>query len=154
MNCFYFTLSPGRMSGIVWILLGRHPRRQRFLAFNLQATFLQGFLWNLTGGFIWQTPWNPIALVVLDTKFWLIKSINVKIILTLAYVQATGHSSFQIIPLKIILYLYKDEMLFFGILINATLSEEETKHYNLITSALHRGYVIACVCLSVCLRTV
>ena len=43
-----------------------HP--QRFLVFNLQATFLLGFLLNFASGLLWQRSGHPILLVAQELK--------------------------------------------------------------------------------------
>ena len=44
-----------------------HVRRD-FLVFELQATFLKGFLLNLAGALLWQRSHHPVVLVLLESK--------------------------------------------------------------------------------------
>ena len=66
-----------------------------FLVFNLQATFLLGFLLNFANGFLWQRSGHPILLVAQESNWCSGKSKTSKI-LTTAFVQAIGHSFFSI----------------------------------------------------------
>ena len=66
-----------------------------FLVFNLQATFLLGFLLNLASGLLWQRSGHPILLVAQESKLCSGESKTSKC-LTIACVQAVGHSFFQI----------------------------------------------------------
>ena len=42
--------------------------RRDFLVFELQATFLKGFLLNLAGVLLWQRSHHPVVLVLLELK--------------------------------------------------------------------------------------
>ena len=44
------------------------PRLQKFLAFNLQATFLLGFLLNFASGLLWQRSGHPLVMVAQKLK--------------------------------------------------------------------------------------
>ena len=66
--------------------------------FNLQATFLLGFLLNFTSGLPWQRSGHPIVLVGQESKLGSGES-KMSQILTIACVQAVGHS------FRFILYL-------------------------------------------------
>ena len=63
--------------------------------FNLQATFLLGFLLNFASGLLWQKSGHPIVLVGQESKLGSGESKMSKI-LTIACVQAVVHSFFQI----------------------------------------------------------
>ena len=63
--------------------------------FNLQATFLLGFLLNFASDLLWQGSDHPIILVAQESKLFSGESETSKI-LTIACVQAVGHSFFQI----------------------------------------------------------
>ena len=66
-----------------------------FLVFNLQATFLLGFLKNFPSGLLWQRSGHPILLVAQESKLCSGES-KTSNILTIACVQAVRHSFFQI----------------------------------------------------------
>ena len=66
--------------------------RRDFLVFNQQATFLLGFLLNFASGLLWQRSGHPIVLLAQESKLCSGESK----ILTIACVQAVGHSFFQI----------------------------------------------------------
>ena len=57
---------------MLWIMHGHRPRAppQRFLVFNLQATFLLGFLLNFASGLLCQRSGHPILLVAQEVKLW------------------------------------------------------------------------------------
>ena len=63
--------------------------------FNLQATFLLGFLLNLASHLLWQRSGHPILLVAQESQLCSGES-NTSKILIIACVQAIGHSFFQI----------------------------------------------------------
>ena len=69
--------------------------RRDFLLFNLQATFLLGFLLNFAIGLLWQRSGHPIVLVGQESKLGSGESKMSKI-LTVACVQAVVHNFFQI----------------------------------------------------------
>ena len=70
--------------------------RRDFRVFNLySATFLFGFLLNLTNGLLWQRSGHPILLVAQELKLCCGES-KISIMLTIARVQAIGHSFFHI----------------------------------------------------------
>ena len=69
--------------------------RTDFLVFNLQATFLLGFLLNFASGLLWQRSGHPIVLVGQESKLGSGESKMSKS-LTVACVQAVVHSFFQI----------------------------------------------------------
>ena len=62
-----------------------------FLVFNLQATFLLGFLLNFASGLLWQRFGHHIVLVDQESKLGSGESKMSKI-LTIACVQAVVHS--------------------------------------------------------------
>ena len=62
--------------------------------FNLQATFLLGFLLNFASGLLWQRS-GPSILVAQESKLCSGESKMSKV-LTIASLQAVGHSFFQI----------------------------------------------------------
>ena len=66
--------------------------------FNLQATFLLGFLLNFANGLIWQRSGHPILLVAQEPKLCSGES-KTSIILTISCVQALEHIFFQILYL-------------------------------------------------------
>ena len=68
-----------------------HPCPQRFLVFNVQATFLLGFLLNLASGFLWQGSGHPIVLVAQESKLCSGESKTSNIFI-IACVQAIWHS--------------------------------------------------------------
>ena len=80
---------------------GHHPHLctrpcpQRFLVFNLQVTFLLGFILNFASGLLLQRSCHPILLEPQESKLCYGESKTSKI-LTTASVQAVGHSFFQI----------------------------------------------------------
>ena len=61
--------------------------------FNLQATFLLGFLLNFASGLLWQRSGHPILMVAQESKLCSGES---KMSLTIACVQAIQASFFQI----------------------------------------------------------
>ena len=63
--------------------------------FNLQAIFLLGFLLHFTSGLLWQRSGHPILLVAQESKLYSGES-KTSTILTIAGVQAVGHSFLQI----------------------------------------------------------
>ena len=69
--------------------------RRDFLMFNLQATFLLGFLLNFASGLLWQRSGYLIVLVGQESKLGSRESQMSKIF-TIACVQAVVHSFFQI----------------------------------------------------------
>ena len=69
--------------------------RRGFLMFNLQATFLLGFLLNFASGLLWQRSGYLIVLVGQESKLGSGESQMSKIF-TIAFVQAVVHSFFQI----------------------------------------------------------
>ena len=69
--------------------------RRDFLVFNLQDTFLWGFLLNFASGLLWQRSGHSIVLVGQKSKLGSGESKMSKI-LTIACVQAVVHSFFQI----------------------------------------------------------
>ena len=65
--------------------------------FNLQATFLLGFLLNFASGLLLQRSGHPIILVAQESKLCCGESKTSKsLTLTIACVQSVGHSFFQI----------------------------------------------------------
>ena len=66
-----------------------------FLVFNLQPTFLWGFILNFASGLLWQRSGHPIVLVSQESKLGSGKSKMYKI-LTVACIQAVVHSFFQL----------------------------------------------------------
>ena len=73
-----------------------HARiRRDFLVFNLQATFIFGFLLNFASGLLWERTGHHIVLVAQESKLCSGESKMSKI-LTIVCVQAVGHSFFQI----------------------------------------------------------
>ena len=68
------------------------------LVFNLQATFLLGFLLNFASGLLWQISGHPIVLVGQESKVGSGESKMSKI-LTVACVQAVVHS-YNIVKLQ------------------------------------------------------
>ena len=67
--------------------------RRDFLVFNLQATFLLGFLLNFASGLLWQRSGHPIVLVGQESKLGSGES-KMSNILTVACVQAVVHNFF------------------------------------------------------------
>ena len=68
--------------------------RRDFLVFNLQATFLLGFLLNFASGLLWQKSDHPIVLVGQESGSGESKMSK---ILTIACVQAVVQVSFRFI---------------------------------------------------------
>ena len=77
-----------RKAGILWITHGHRVRRD-FLVFNLQATFLLGFLLNFASALLCQRSGHPIVFVGSGES-------KMSKILTVACVQAVLHGFFQI----------------------------------------------------------
>ena len=69
--------------------------RRDFPVFNLQVTFVFGFLLNFASGLLWQRSGHSIVFVAQESKLCSGESKMSKI-LTFVCVQAVGHSFFQI----------------------------------------------------------
>ena len=59
--------------------------RRDFLVFNLQATFLLGFILNFASGLLWQRSGHPIILVSLESKLCSGESETSKILTNFGY---------------------------------------------------------------------
>ena len=68
---------------------------RRNFVFNLQATFLFGFLLNFASGLLWQKSDPPVLLVAQELKLCSGESKTSKM-LTIACVQTTRHNFFDI----------------------------------------------------------
>ena len=73
--CMTFIVSPDESRGyygsctiVVRVVRVIVRVRRDFLVFELQATFLKGFLLNLAGALLWQRSHHPVVLVLLESK--------------------------------------------------------------------------------------